>query len=71
MTQLGTDLDDYRCDIRHMNDGELIRYAQACRQMTDSRNPLNRYHVDLMYQFQLMECGLEWRRRHPSNDRLQ
>jgi len=63
-------MDDYRWQIRNMNDNELIRYAQACRQVTDSTNPLNKYHVDLMYTLQLVECGTEWRRRHPNTDRL-
>jgi hypothetical protein len=71
MTQPRLDMEDCRCHIRNMNDYELIRYAQACRQMTDSTNPLNKYHVDLRYKFQLVECSLEWRRRHPAIDRLQ
>ena len=64
-------MDDCRRLIQNMNDNELIRYSRACRQMTDSTNPLNKYHVDLMYKFQLAECGTEWQRRHPTIGRLQ
>lgn len=71
MIQPRINMDDYRSVIRNMNDGELIRYSRACRQMTDSTNPLNKYRVDLMYKFQLVECDMEWRRRHPIIGRLQ
>lgn len=70
VTQPEMNMDDYRWHIRNMDDNELIRYSQACRQMTDPKNPLNKYHVDLMYKFQLVECVTEWRRRHPNTDRL-
>ena len=71
MTERAMNMDGHRYDIRNMNHSELIRYAQACSQMTDSTNPLNGYHVDLMAKFKLVECGLEWRRRHPKADMLQ
>jgi hypothetical protein len=71
MAQPRITMDDCRHLIRNLTDNELIRYSRACRQMTDSTNPLNKYHVDLMYKFQLVECGTEWRRRHPTIGRLQ
>jgi hypothetical protein len=35
-------MDDYRWHIRNIDDNELIRYAQACRPMTDPKNLLNK-----------------------------
>jgi hypothetical protein len=69
MTLPRMNMEDCRWHILNMDDNELIRYAQACRQMTDPKNPVNKYHVDLMYEFQLVECGTEWRRRHPNAER--